>query len=171
MKRSFSLFFQVLLLFQFAACQQPATTKQPLESLFPETIGTLQRLQLVTEGPAIDRINQLHGKTIEVEAGAIGRYAAGGSEVAMVWISRSSDEQTARRQTDIMVEKMVNNPRSPFHHPQIRGKEGARLYQFMGMGQVHYIFCRQTLVYWISAVPARGEEILATFYPLAGNSS
>ena len=134
-----------------------------LGGLFPEKIGGWQRVRLVTGAEALGKINQLHGKSIAVEAGAIGTYQKPGKRPAMVWISRSKTAAMAKKQAEVMADKMVNNPRSPFHDPQTLRLKKTRIYQFTGMGQVHYIFCRDRLVYWISAPPADGKKLLDGF--------
>ena len=145
-----------------AACgRQP----QILVSLFPETIGELQRVQLVADVKALEKINKLHGKEIEVEEGAIGTYQTDNEPPAMVWISRSKTPDLARHQTEVMIDRMLSSPHSPFHHPTQWELRGINICQFQGMGQIHYIFCRHDLVYWISAAASQGDKILQAFLP------
>ena len=145
-----------------AACERQS---QPLMSLFPETIEELRRVQLVTGIKALEKINKLHGKEIEVKEGVIGTYQAGNEPPAMVWISRSKTPGIARHQTEVMIDRMLSAPHSPFHHPTQREMQGINICQFQGMGQIHYIFCRHDLVYWISAAASQGDRLLQTFLP------
>ena len=132
-----------------AACnRQP----QSLNSLFPETIKELRRVQLITGIQALEEINKLHGKEIGITGGGIGTYQTNNGSPVMVWISRSKKAGFARHQTEVMIERMLSAPHSPFHHPAQREFQGINIYQFQGMGQTHYIFCWYDLVYWISAV-------------------
>lgn len=160
-KRSFLL---LLLLFSLlVACSPETEAVQNLNSLLPERIDAWQRIQLITGSEALEQINTLHGKTITVEAGVIGSYQKTGNRPAMVWISRSKTPALTRQQTEIMADKMVSNPHSPFHDPTTMQINDIKVYKFLGMGQVHYIFCREKLAYWISSPPADGEKLLLTF--------
>ncbi len=153
----------MLLAFLILGCGGGKGTTAELSGLLPETVGDWQRIQLVAGTEALAKINQLHGKSIAVEAGAIGTYQKPGKHPAMVWISRSKTTAMARKQAEIMADKMVKNPRSPFHNPKTVQVKKSKVRQFMGMGQIHYIFHRDRLVYWISAPPADGEKLLNEF--------
>ena len=145
-----------------AACNRQS---QSLNSLFPETIKELRRVQLITNIKALEKINKLHGKEIGVTEGDIGTYRTDNGSTAMVWISRSKTADLARNQIEVMIERMLSAPDSPFHHPAQRELQGINIYQFQGMGQIHYIFCWYDLVYWISAVARQGDAILQAFLP------
>ncbi|MBN1932835.1 MAG: hypothetical protein JW786_14615 [Desulfobacterales bacterium] len=164
MKRTIKLGLSLLLSLLLFACGPKAEEQQDLGSLFPESIGEWRQIQLITGTEALEKINSLHGKNITVEAGAIGSYqAAGKRRPAMVWISRSKTSALAREQAEVMADKMVSNLRSPFHEPETLSINKIKVYKFLGMGQVHYIFCRKQLVYWISSLPADGEKLLLYF--------
>ncbi len=161
-KFSLSLLLLLLLLF-LSACAPSAEKQQDLTSLLPESIGKWQRVELVSGAAALEKINHLHGKNITVEAGAIANYQMAGQGLAMVWISRSKTPALTQEQAEVMADKMVNNPRSPFHDPETLNINKIKVYKFLGMGQVHYIFCRERLAYWISSPPAAGEKLLLHF--------
>ena len=137
--------------------------QQDLGSLLPESIGEWEQLQLITGTEALEKINHLHGKSIIVEAGAIGTYQTAEKGQAMVWISRSKTPAMTQEQAEVMADKMVSNPRSPFHDPETLSINKIKVYKFLGMGQVHYIFCHERLAYWISSPPADGEKLLLYF--------
>ena len=158
-KKCLTVLVAVLLL----GCGGQKTGPVELDTLFPAAIGSWQRVQLVTGAEALEKINQLHGKSITVEAGAIGTYQMAGKRPAMVWISRSKTVDLTREQAEVMADKMVSNPRSPFHDPGTLNINKIKVYKFLGMGQIHYIFCRERLAYWISAPPADGEKLLLNF--------
>jgi len=145
--------------FVFACNEKP----RDLGSLFPETIEGLQRTQLIVGQEALDKIDELHGKKITVEEGAIGVYMGAPGPPVMVWISRAESADVAMEQTEVMVQKMVASPGSPFHDPSQGESEGVIVYRFLGMGQVHYVFCRGDLAYWISASPADAGKVLSAF--------
>ncbi len=153
----------LLLLLLLFACGPQAAKQQNLTSLFPESIGEWHQLKLISGSQALEKINHLHGKNIIVEAGAICIYQAAGKAQAMVWISRRKTYSLNPEQAEVMAEKMVNNPRSPFHNPETMSIKETKVYKFLGMGQVHYIFCRECLAYWISSPPADGKKLLLYF--------
>ena len=163
MKQAIKFSLSLLLLLFLSACAPSAEKQQDLTSLLPESIGKWQRVKLVSGTAALEEINHLHGKSITVEAGAIGTYQMTGKRPAMVWISRSKTVDLTREQAEVMADKMVNNPRSPFHDPETLNINKIKVYKFLGMGQVHYIFCRERLAYWISSPPAAGEKLLLHF--------
>lgn len=141
-----------------------------LDSLFPETIDGLKRVQLITGIQAVEEINKLHGREIRIIEGGIGTYRTNNVPQAMVWISRSKKEDLARHQTEVMIKKMLSAPHSPFHHLAQCELQGINIYQFQGMGQIHYIFCWDDLVFWISAVAHQGDAILQAFLPKKKNA-
>ncbi len=163
MKRTIKLSLSLLLFFLLFACTPEAEKPQDIGSLFPKSIGEWQQTQLITGTKALEKINHLHGKNITVEAGAIGNYQAAGKGPAMVWISRSKTPALTQEQAKVMADKMVSNPRSPFHNPETLNINKIKVYKFLGMGQIHYIFCRERLAYWISSPPAEGEKLLLYF--------
>ena len=146
----------------FSACGRQL---QSLKSMFPKNIEELQLEKIVTGTKALAQINKLHGKEITVEEGAIGTYQTDNESPAMVWISRSKTAGLARHQTEVMIDRMLSVPHSPFHHPAQQELQGINVCQFQGMGQIHYIFCRHDLVYWISAAPGQGDKVLQAFLP------
>jgi hypothetical protein len=144
-----------------------ACSREPvsLTSLFPETIEGLKRVQLITGVQALKEINKLHGKEIGIIEGGIGIYQTNNGPKTMVWISRSKKANCARHQTEVMIKRMLLSSHSPFHHPAQRELQGITIYQFQGMGQIHYIFFRNDLVFWISAMARQGDAILQAFLP------
>jgi len=126
---------------------------QGLPGLMVQTVGELERIELITGSAAQKEVNRLHGKSLAAEASAVARYAIPGStnHPAEVWVSRVSSEQEARRQTGEMVHKMFENPNSPFRNPHRLDHAGKAVYRFEGMGMVHLIWYSGDLVFWISA--------------------
>ena len=146
-----------LALFLFLIVVSAHAAGTPLEELLPESVVDLHRIQFITGAPAQVEVDKLHGKSLPAEASAIARYARSSSVArsrpAEVWISRVESEGEARRQTGLMVHKMFDNPRSPFRNPGRIDHGGVNVYRFEGMGQVHLIWYKEDLVYWVSAAP------------------
>ena len=135
MKRTIKLGLSLLLFLLLFACTPEAEKEQNLGSLFPESIGEWQQTQLITGTKALEKIDRLHGKTPAL----------------------------TQEQAEVMADKMVSNPRSPFHDPETLSINKIKVYKFLGMGQIHYIFCRERLAYWISSPPADGKKLLQYF--------
>lgn len=138
-----------------------------LAELLSEKAGDMVRVQLVLGAEAQAEVDKLHGKALSAEASAIGRYARMGAgdsvRPAEVWISRVESVKEAKRQTGLMVHKMYENPRSPFKNPRRIEHGSFDVYRFTGMGQVHLIWSKDDLVYWISAMPKDETLMLDVF--------
>jgi len=136
-----------------------------LAGLFPEKVGDMPRIQLIIGDEAQAEVDKLHGKALPAEESAVARYAAPGEQgrPAEVWISRVASEQEARRQTGQMVHLMYENPKSPFRNPHRIDHDSIPVYRFEGMGQVHLIWYKGDLVYWVSVAPGSEDAMLKEF--------
>ncbi len=147
-KRSIFILFSFFLL----GCNQSPST------VFQKEIRGLKLVQLITGKGALHAINKLHGKKINVARGMIAFYKGRG-EKATVWVSESFSTDAAIQQTEIMIEKMRSNKRSPFSDYAKIVRDGAKIYSFKGMGQKHYIFRINKSIYWIAANPGTIDEL------------
>jgi hypothetical protein len=163
MKRIILISLSLLLFVFLGACSQQSKEQQNLSSLFPKSIDKWHLVEMVTGSTALEKINSLHGKDITVEAGAIGTYQVTGKKPAMIWVSRSKTSDLTREQAEVMADKMETNSHLPFHAPETFIRNKIKVYKFLGMGQVHYIFCKGPLGFWISAPPEDGERLLRYF--------
>jgi hypothetical protein len=157
-----------LFLFLFVVILLPACgSADDLSWIMPEKVGEMHRIQLVSGDAAQVEVNKLHGKVLIAEASVIGRYSrpedVGMTRPAEVWVSRVSSDSEARRQTGLMVHKMYQNPKSPFKTPKRIEHAGLSVYRFTGMGQVHFIWYKGDLTYWISTKPADEAVMLDGF--------
>jgi hypothetical protein len=138
-----------------------------LSSLMPEKVGDLNRIQLITGSEAQAEVDKLHGKSLPSEASVVARYArlqdVASKHPAEVWVSRVESAKEARRQTGVMVHKMLGNPRSPFKNPKRIDHKDIAVYRFEGMGQIHLIWFAGDLVYWISSAAGDVESMLEAF--------
>lgn len=133
-----------------------------LSQFAPEAAGDMKRIQLITGPEAQAEVDKLHGKPLPAEASLVARYSRS-SDVAKerpaeLWLSRVSSAKEARRQTGQMVHMMYENPKSPFKNPSRVDHAGNAVYRFTGMGQVHLIWFKDDLVYWVSC--GAGDETL-----------
>ena len=126
---------------------------------FDPHVNGLKLVKLIRGEDAIKAINQLHGMTINVVRGFIAHYTDG-YDKATIWASEATSEDLAKRQVEVMIDKMKKSIRSPFSHYRILDVNGMRVIAFDGMGQVHYVFEHKKWVYWISADAGRMEMLL-----------
>lgn len=148
------LLFCVVVL-ALAACVQPRNNAFSL----PEKVGDYVLQEQVTGQEALLEINALHGKSIKAQNGIIGKYAGPGKSLQL-WISRAASPDVARKQTGEMVHSMFENPKSPFSWGKRMDYKGVAVYPFTGMGQVHLIFFKNDLVYWVSVNPGMEKQAL-----------
>ena len=156
-KRSSGIIW-ILLGFLLAGCNQP-----PSGLPFDPHIEGLKLVKLITGDDAIKAINQLHGRPINVVRGFIAHYE-GVHDKATIWVSEASSKELAKRQIAVMIHQMKNNRSSPFSHYRALNIKGLGVIAFDGMGQVHYVFRDNKLVYWISADAKRMDKIMKHVY-------
>ncbi len=129
-----------------------------IKNLFPENISTLSLIKLVKGEKAIKMVNRLHGKPIEAKNAWIAYYretSGKGNNQAIIWISEAFNSSQAKKQTDLMMRKIMKS-KAPFYNIQKIGK----IYIFFGLGEKHAVFCRDKLVFWISASPEVFTDVL-----------
>lgn len=150
--RSYRVWIVVGLL--LAGCNQPRSILP-----FDLDLEGLEQVRLVTGDEAINAINRLHGMPIDVVRGFIAYYE-GVHDKATIWLSEATSEDLAKRQIEVMMDRMKKSRRSPFSHYRLLDANGVRVIGFDGMGQVHYVFRENRWVYWISADAGRIDKIL-----------
>lgn len=153
--------YQVLLLLVFG---MSCGSKPKPSSIFPETLPNLHLIKLIKGKKAIEEINKLHGRQIHIKRGFIayyeGSFEEGNWREATIWLSEADNGQTALKQTKIMMDRIKNNPKTPFHHFKERSRQGIRVYTFWGMGKAHAVFQKGKQVYWITATEDVFEPVL-----------
>lgn len=137
-----------------AGCNQPQSIPP-----FDLDLEGLEQVRLVTGDEAINAINRLHGMPIDVVRGFIAYYE-GLDDKATIWLSEATSENLAKRQIEVMIDRMKKSRRSPFSHYRLLDANGVSIIGFDGMGQVHYVFRENRWVYWISADAGRIDKIL-----------
>ncbi len=140
-------FFKILVLcFLFCiSCK----AKLNIETLFPKNISKLSLIQLIEGKKAIEMVNKIHGKPIDAKNAWIAYYkeiSNKSTNEATVWVSEAFSSFQAKKQTESMMEKIINS-KKPFYN--IQKLDG--IYIFYGLGKKHAVFCKNRLVFWISA--------------------
>jgi len=153
--------FLAAVLFLALAGAGCASKSDPTEHM-PERLAGLDLTRLITGEQAMDSISELHGKTIDLDAGAIGHYGQGRPPIT-VWISRAPTPEGSKEQTVLMLDMMLAG-RGPFENGQALEMDGVEVYVFDGMGQKHYVFYQGDLAYWIAASPDVAQQALTDFF-------
>ncbi len=133
-----------------------------LSGFFPENVGQVKLVELITGDEALFAVEVLHSKSIAGEDAAIGQYEGKGGSMT-VWISRAVNVATAREQAALMVERMMRNPNTPFSEHSSKMRNGVEVHKVLGMGQVHLIFFHKVQVYWISVETGNVDVALDAF--------
>lgn len=149
----------------YMACIAGPAFAAGLEAFFPEQVAGMPLETLLLGDEARQEIDTLHGRTIPVRDAAVATYASVSGRPAMVWVSLADSSLEAREQVHGMVDKMLAASRSPFHDYRGQERGGVALHQFLGLGQIHYIWFRDDQAWWISAPMDSGEEVLEAFLP------
>jgi len=127
---------------------------------FPNKVDGYRLVKLIKGKRAVEEINRLHGKKINVLKAAIAVYAGDGKS-AVIWVSRAPSEKEALAQTEAMITRMEK--RSPFYGFEVRKVGCLTVYHFKGLGKEHYLFYRKGDVFWISAPSGDGIKFLKLF--------
>jgi hypothetical protein len=146
----------MLACFLLSACH-PSEPSLPFDS----HLRGLKLVKLISGGPAVEAINQLHGMPIDIVRGFVAYYQGNGGDKATLWVSEASSEELAEKQIEVMIHKMKQSRRSPFRDYHVLDVKGVRVVAFDGMGQVHRVFREKRWVYWISADAGRIDGIVA----------
>jgi hypothetical protein len=131
------------------ACQALGAKAGPPR--FPEKIGPLSLVRVVTKQQAEGDLNSIHDEKIKVADAAIAHYAGGGA-TAVVWWSRAASEAEGRRQLERMTAKIGPAGYGYGQHRELKLR-GTLVHAYLKGGQVHYTYRQADQLYWIAAPP------------------
>lgn len=121
--------------------------KEKKEFEVMDEVGGFTLTEEISGEEALEQINYLHGKTVEIEEGYLLKYE-NGNETATVWISKSPTEEEAsilfHQMNDIMGgSKMFTN------HTEVE-IGGMSLQYVFGMNMENYYYYIDERVIWIA---------------------
>lgn len=147
--------FLVIPLLLFTSCN----TK--IEYL-PETLYGLQQVEKINGEKAKNFVNRLHFSNVTDTENKIGFYE-GKPGKATLYLTIYSDETKARLDEEKMTNKISpsNSVFSPVMYRTIKGKVVG--YTF-GMGQKHFIFSHDNILFWISAENDWADKFLNYYF-------
>lgn len=126
---------------------------------FDPVVPGMNLVKLVSGTEALQAINKLHGLAIPMKAGFIAHYGDTQGK-ATIWVSEAPTVAAGEEQIDVMIEKMKDNPRSPFRKYEHATVNDVPIIRFHGMGQIHAVFQLDAWVYWISAYDKDMNKLL-----------
>ena len=127
-----------------------------LEGNIPQDVADLPLTQLIAGQEAIESIQQLHGKEIQLVDGVVAIY---GDQRVILWVSDAGSVSAAVELTELM-EVRITEGRSPFEELGDFDLDGMTIYALKGMGQNHYYWQSGNLVLWLAVDGILAEDAL-----------
>lgn len=119
----------------------------------PQELGGLMMREVVTGEEALEKLADLHGKSLGLSSGYIAYYG-GGKDTAVVWVGVTQNEGEAQRLTEAMSLKIRQGSQQYFRN--LRGKEvgGNTIYSVDSSdGLIHHYFQQGSRVVWVAFPP------------------
>ena len=127
----------------------------------PDKIFELELSNKLQGSEAADYVNNLHFVEVTDKMNVIGFYK-GDKGNAVIYLTIYSSNEEA-----ISDEKKMTDKISPENSVFILGRyidfENKRIYRTFGMGQTHYVFTHNNILYWISAETLWAKDFLNEF--------
>lgn len=139
----------------------------PPEIQTPEKIGEKTRFNLIAGAKASAVVNQLHGNTVATGKDVIAEYGRGKKD--LLYITRYTDGEKARKAFDLMINKMRNAKGGPFTHLMPINQYNGKVYMAIGMGFLHYIIRSGNCLLWLQTDQPFGTALpprLLSLYPV-----
>ncbi|CAD7775684.1 MAG: hypothetical protein KIIPBIDF_00698 [Candidatus Methanoperedenaceae archaeon GB50] len=158
-KKPFLKFLIIFLIVSMSCGRKP----KPMGSLFPETLPHLHLMKIIKGEKAKREVNKLHGTEIHLKNAWIahyrGSFSQGNWHDATIWVSEAYTKKEAESQTKNMMEKIMQNPKSPFHHFKIKNTNEQNYIPSQAWGKTCCI-SKNLLVFWISTTPEIFDRVL-----------
>lgn len=159
-KKIFLILFIICVFFLGSCGQKP----KPYDPLFPQTLPYLHLIELKDDKEAIKEIDKLHMEKIPLKKAWVahyrGSFSQGSWNEATIWLCEAYNIKEAENQAEAMLQKIRQNPKSPFYHFKIKQWQGQKIHTFSGMGKKHTIFQGGLKVFWISTTPEILDGVL-----------
>jgi len=161
MKRAILVFFGFWLIIFGAYGFIDVSEKKAVElNIAPENFADMYRVEDIKGNDAIDAVNELHGKLIEIKAAEVISYKSY-TQDARIWISQAKTLTQAVYLFDLMDRKIkASIGKSPFSYPEKFVQDGIIIAKTYGMGKVHYYYQSGDKVYWLELPSERHQELL-----------
>lgn len=124
----------------------------------PDQILDLTLTQKITGSEARLLIDHLHQKGVTSERNEIGTYG-GAQGAATIYVTFYQNSATAQNEFTRMTGK-ISPDNSVFMMGAYLQKSGKSVYHCFGLGQTHFVFYHDNLLFWIAVETLIGEKFL-----------
>ncbi len=152
------LFFLITILFLSCSANR---------DYLPEDFWGMKLKRKLTGKEAKDFVDKLHFQSVATEKNEVGFYS-GAVGNATVYITYYSDDKAAYQDFRKMTQK-ISPDNSMFVRGAYHNINNKQIYSCMGLGQVHYVFAHNNLLFWISADPNFSRNFLDEYMKLVIN--
>ncbi|MBI5662575.1 MAG: hypothetical protein HZC46_10560 [Ignavibacterium album] len=124
----------------------------------PEDFWGMKLKRKLTGKEAKDFVDKLHFQNVATEKNEVGFYS-GSVGNAAIYITYYSDDKAAYHDFRKMTQK-ITPENSMFVRGTYHNINNKQIYSCMGLGQVHYVFAHENLLFWVSADPNFSRNFL-----------
>lgn len=132
----------------------------------PEKFFGLERIQFMTGDEAREFIDRLHLQDVAPINNEIGFYE-GEKGSAVIYVTYYDKNETALQEELKMTEK-ISPENSVFLGGTYFTENNKNIYRCFGMGQTHFVFSHQNLLFWISVETHWGQKFLKEYLSYIG---
>ncbi|KAA3617691.1 MAG: hypothetical protein D8M58_00955 [Calditrichaeota bacterium] len=145
----------ILLLIIFLNCE--SSTKNPI----PPKIFNLTLKEQIEDPDATQQINKLHFQNVAAEKNEIAVYE-GPNSVATIYVSYYRDNKTSQSEYEKMTQK-ISPENSVFIGGTYLEMNKVEIYKCFGMGQTHFVFAKDQLLFWVSVTTVISNDFIAAY--------
>lgn len=127
--------------------------------VLPARLWRLSLSRIFQEEEARTTLDMMHGRGVTPRENLIGLYGDGNAS-AILYCS-SYPLPTDARGVELGMRQGIQSGRTPFGHYVDLRRAGQDVAMCFGLGQVHFIFSRGTILYWLAADPPIADSVLA----------
>ncbi len=154
MNKKLYLIFIILATTVFSGC---ALNNEKL----PSSIEGIKLHKKMTGQGAVNLINMMHAEKVAAIDNEIGSYI-GKQGSAVIYVSRFKDKSIASGEKLKMI-KAILTKSTPF---TVGGKlklNGINIYRLLGIGQSHFLFSKNSYLFWVSTDNLNGEKFIKAY--------
>jgi hypothetical protein len=150
---------KLFLIFCIAAALLPGCSNNI--DYLPEDFFGLKLAKTVRDDDASRFVNKLHFKTVTSQNNKIGFYE-GEPGSAIIYLTIYDDEESAASEAGRMIEK-ISPGKTLFTDGEFIKINDETVYQCFGMGKSHFVFTKDSVLFWISIDTYFAKRFLADY--------
>jgi len=136
-------------------------TCQISKDLLPEAINGLVRNKKLQGTEAEQYVNRLHMQNVVANKSEIGFYETS-ENTAIIYITHYNQADTATNELNRMIKK-IQTEKTPFVQGENISINEINVFRCFGLGQTHYVFSRDNILFWVSADTLMAEEFIEEY--------